>query len=476
MTPLSADRPRHARRLLLGIVCAAVAFGSSDVLLLRTVSASQDDSLASNFGLYNGSIYAAADREQVGTSTNPEFTAGAVNNFYPLAHAAVATAGTSAAASPADTGPFAQAVIGGGTSGNGVTQPQYVYAQYPGQQSPKPISAGPVSASASVTPASATAAGAAGPVAPPASSQQTAADQSLATVLSQWRAKFLSLQQQASAPQPAASEPDGLQGYTASDTVFFDTAKGFTTTGVAFAHHASFGGGQIVVDDVSVHLTLSNPGDGSPLKPAVSISVGGVTVGGVPVTVSDSGVTVSTQQIVSPSQAQQATQQLNAALAAAGFSVHLVTPVQTQQGDSLHVEAAGLQVAWTQPPAPSGCGPCGGVPSQFVVHTLGTVIADNEAMLSSSSLSAALPPLSAGTGAIGPGGAGAGPAVSAAASPPAKAAGTRPAGGGSAKLASAPRPTWLLLLYLAWQALLIGTAASIYLWRSGMRLPAWEPT
>ena len=76
-------------------------------------SAQARDSPAANYGIYNGQVAATADREQVGSTIDAGFTAGEVDNLYPLARVEVATAGTDAAASPADTGPFAQAVFAG---------------------------------------------------------------------------------------------------------------------------------------------------------------------------------------------------------------------------------------------------------------------------------------------------------------------------------------------------------------------------
>ncbi|MBV8194851.1 MAG: hypothetical protein JOY80_04925, partial [Candidatus Dormibacteraeota bacterium] len=169
---------RHLRRFVIGCTCAAVAFAASDVVLVRVVGAQPDDSQATNYGLYNGAVSATSDREQVGTTADVNFAQGAINNYYPLAYSQVAVAGTSATASPADTGPFAQAVFGGGAGANPATggssevlaQPQYVHAQFPGTQNPQPFTAnsntGPngttttiASASASATQASAKATG-----------------------------------------------------------------------------------------------------------------------------------------------------------------------------------------------------------------------------------------------------------------------------------------------------------------------------
>ena len=465
----------HARRALVGFSCAAVAFAASDVALIRVVGASQDDTQSANYDVYNGQVSATADREQVGTTVDANFAAGAINNFYPLAYSDVAVAGTNALATWADTGPFVQAVLGGGLNGEVLNQPQYVHAQYPGNEHPGAFNS-PTgsSAAASVTQASATAtAYASAAENPPGTGEDSAASrQLLAVQLAQWNQKYMGTGVAAAGTGSASAAPDGADGDTGVDNVYFDSTKGFVTTGDARVAHASFGGGQIVIDNIRMIATVTNPGDGS--KPATSIAtqVGAASIGGVPVTIDQNGVTVASNSIPADT-VQQASQALNQALAASGFSVHLLAPVQNVDAASEHVEAFGVQVAWTQPASltPSG------VPTQFAIHTLGQVVIDNEATLSPSTSSSLL-----GGGSLnsfGGGGysttttsgsGGAAPSTAAAAPPPAK----HPAAPASVRI-TVPRPGWLLLLYLAWQALLIGTAASIYLWRSGARLASLAP-
>ena len=464
----------HARRVLVGLSCAAVAFAASDIALVRVVGASQDDTQAANYDVYNGQVSATADREQVGTSVDANFSAGAIDNFYPLAYTDVAVAGTNALATWADTGPFVQAVLGGGLNGEVLAQPQYVHAQYPGTQNPGPKSTGTgASASASVTPASATAtayADAAGNT--PTADQSAATQQALATSLAAWKQKFMGAPAAAPTAPPTCSTANptsnGTDGDTGIDSVYFDSVKGFITTGSSRVQSSSFGGGQIVIDKVRVDATITNPGDGSAPKNSVSIQVGSASVCGVPVSIGKDGVTV-VSPLVPADQVQQVSQALNAALAQAGFSVHLITPVQAVEGSSEHVDAVGVQVAWVQP----GSLTPPGVPSQFVTHTLGDVVLDNEATLS--------PPTSSllGTGgaSLSSGFSGGGYSTTtttsggtgSTATPVQQAPPKHPAAPASVRITPS-RPGWLLLFYLAWQALLIGTAASIYLWRSGVRL------
>jgi hypothetical protein len=475
----------HARRALVGVLCAVVAFAASDIALVRVVGATQDDTQAANYGVYSGQVSATADHEQLGTSVDANFAGGAINNYYPLAYSNVAVAGTNALASWADTGPFAQAVFGGGLNGEVFAQPQYVSAQYPGTENPQPFTSPTgASASASVTSASARATSyAASEGSPPGAAENSAATRvSLETVLAQWKAKYFGAAP-AQAPQQAPTQlpglpfasppatsstsstsstsapPDGTDGDTGYDSTYFDSQNGFVTTGSSRVHHASFGGGLIVIDNVRVDATVSNSGTGSPPRVSVSIQVGGATINGVPVTIGQNGVTVATQTTPT-GQVQQASAALNQDLAASGFSIHLVTPLETTQGSSEHLDAVGVLVQWTQPAALTP----GGVPSQFIDHYLGEVVLDNEASLASPFLAGGFSS-SFGTtvSSTGLGGYSAGaPGTSSTGTPqhPTRSAGVR---------ITLPRPLWLLLLYLAWQALVIGTAASVYLWRADMR-------
>ena len=431
------------RRMALAMLSAVVAFAASDVVLARVVSATQDDTLSSNYGIYNGQVSATADREQVGTTVDANFSGGAINNFYPLAQAQVATAGTNADASPADTGPFAQAVFGGGLSGHVFTQPQYVFAQYPGNENPPPFNPGTgASASASVSPASAK-----------ATAYETAALGAPPGSTSQGSPPVVAVPGQTSSASP--TPPDGTDGDTGYDSVYFDSVQGFVTTGSSRVAHASFDGGTIQLDNVRVDVTITNKGDGSKPGTTISVQVGSASVAGNAVTIDQNGVVASTA-------AAQA--QVNQVLSSAGYSLHLVTPLQTQQGDNQHVDAYGVMVDWQQPASltPSG------VPSQFIRHYLGEVLMDNEATLAAPTSALVAPVISGGgLGIVSSGGVPVAPPVST--STPSHPSQPHAVPIFTTRLTAA-RPLWLLLLYLAWQALLIGTAASIYLWRSGMRL------
>ena len=83
---------------------------------------------ADKFSAINGTVNAASDHEIVGSSAFPNFTTGAVDNYYSLAHSHVDNSPfAEGTASPFDTGPVGQTAAAGNTQ-----QPQYADARWPG--------------------------------------------------------------------------------------------------------------------------------------------------------------------------------------------------------------------------------------------------------------------------------------------------------------------------------------------------------
>jgi hypothetical protein len=430
-------------------------FAASDGFLITVGHAQQDDSQAANFGIYNGQVRAAADREQVGSTTNAGFTEGLVDNFYPFASVNVATAGTSASASPADTGPFAQAVFGG----QNVVQPQYVHAQYPDDQNPPGYTAGSSTASASVTQASGKAAGTYG-------SEGT------------------------TTTAPPGTKPDGSDGGTANVTSYFDPSLGFVTIGDSRVQHASYGAGLLQIDNVHVSVQVSTKGDGKYTK-NISVTVGGAAVVvttpqppaplptipsqtiSIPITIDQNGVTVQGTNF--PLGQQAANDAVNAVLKNAGITVHTVTPTATQDGTNLHVDAEGVVIDVQQAVQPPG------VPTQFARHTLGVVVMDNEAtpaaqLLNDTSAGGAdnsgattsVPDTTTTTTSGGTSGGGVDSSSSTAVAAPVKPKAT-PTVPLVPLSAVVTQSHWLLLAYLAWQALMFALAGALYLRRSALR-------
>jgi hypothetical protein len=86
------------------------------------------DSPAAHFFVINGTVNAASDHEIVGSSAFPNFTTGAVDNYYSMTHSHVDNSPfAEGRASPADTGPIGQTAAAGSFQ-----QPQYADARWPG--------------------------------------------------------------------------------------------------------------------------------------------------------------------------------------------------------------------------------------------------------------------------------------------------------------------------------------------------------
>jgi hypothetical protein len=86
------------------------------------------ESPGDTFSVLNGTVNAASDHEIIGSSAFPNFTTGAVDNYYAMAHSHVDNSPfAQGTASPADTGPIGQTAAAGNTQ-----QPQYADARWPG--------------------------------------------------------------------------------------------------------------------------------------------------------------------------------------------------------------------------------------------------------------------------------------------------------------------------------------------------------
>jgi hypothetical protein len=92
--------------------------------MMTTTTTSPGDT----FFVINGTVNAASDHEIIGSSAFPNFTTGAVDNYYSMAHSHVDNSPfAEGTASPADTGPIGQTAAAGNTQ-----QPQYADARWPG--------------------------------------------------------------------------------------------------------------------------------------------------------------------------------------------------------------------------------------------------------------------------------------------------------------------------------------------------------
>ncbi|HKN92632.1 MAG TPA: hypothetical protein VJ622_20465 [Acidimicrobiia bacterium] len=323
----------------------------------------------------------------------------------------------------------------------------------------------------------------------------------LRSALSAWRTRFLTADDARRYAMPAADTPDGVAGDSARSESRLDGST-LVLDGTSSVGQLVLGGGALVLRDVSVHVTVTN--DGAPKK-TVTVNVGSAEVGGTPVTIGADGVSVNGQAVPGIGGAgAQASAALNQALGQAGIEVRSLAPVQQVTDHQLTLDAVGVLVRL----APAS--PAPGVPAQFMAMAVGEVFADSLAVpgeANGGELDDGLPgDVGGGTGAVTPspaetGTTAASPDLSTAAGSvagagPAFASDVNPIGSGtsfgssgsalgsggsssssagrSSRLASPAaarrvlrpeKPTKLLLLYLLWQSLVIGTVASLYLWR-----------
>jgi len=129
----------------LGMLLAVLVVGSASAAGSKTTAkakttATPTSSLSSDtttttspgdsFFVVNGTVNAASDHEILGSSAFPNFTTGAVDNYYSMAHSHVDNSPfAEGTASPFDTGPIGQTAAAGNTQ-----QPQYADARWPGDK------------------------------------------------------------------------------------------------------------------------------------------------------------------------------------------------------------------------------------------------------------------------------------------------------------------------------------------------------
>ena len=474
---------RASRRLLLLAALCAASLSVGGVVLVTLARAGATAKVT--LGVVNGTANVGADHLRAGSDAFPNFSSGAFDNYYPLAHAHVdGSPSSEAAASPADTGPVGQFAA----SMVPLRQPQYAVAKYPGSKGPVTFgSPGGLYATASASPVGSSALGAfvsaggapsvplpaaapvAGPIAGPVAGPASGPSQ-LKALLVAWRAQFLTAADAARYPLVAApSTPDGIETGTANAVTGFDPTTGaLVVTGDAHLPAASFAGGTVKVSNVHVHVSVSN--DGTAPTHQIAIDVGSASVGGVPVTIGRGGVAVAS--VVVPGLGQttdQADAALNGALAQAGYRMRTIAPTIVDTAGQETVEAVGIRVEVDQPAVAPG------VPRQFLIHQLGEVFVDSLAVQTPAT--PALPTASSSSGGAGqpstefipgtpgtpgtPGSSGT-PGLSGTAAPPSL---TAPAALPTRTVVlRRAKPLSLVLLYFLWQSLLVGTVASLW-WR-----------
>ena len=231
----------------------------------------------------------------------------------------------------------------------------------------------------------------------------------------------------------------------------------------------SLGNGQIVIRGIDVAVAVTN--NGKP-KAKVAVDVGAASIGGVPVTIDQDGVKVKGQGSNLPY--AKADDALNGALKKAGIELHTVSPETKKAPNELTITATGVHIAFAQPvDAP-------GVPAQFVEHILGEVFVDS---LAAPAVPAPSLDLGGSAGSLRGGstfGSGTGSTGFASGGGSSTGYSSQPgsASGGGTTAQAAPassllgpltnKPVWLLVGYLVWQTLVIGTGISLrYWWMAG---------
>jgi hypothetical protein len=442
-------------------------------LLTSDVGATASPPLA----VLNGTINAAGVLFVAGSSAFPNFVNGAFDNSYPLAHAHVdGSPFAEGTASPLDTGPFGQALASGALTNSPplFKQAQYADARFPSGSSKTASFGSPggpyAQASASQNAASAFSTYASS-ASPPLAAGPAVASQRLAglrAAILAWRHEWLDAADAVRHRPTAfdAAAPDHLDGATSIASVRLNPATGvLTAVGETYVEAASLGGGMIQLSNIHVAVTITN--SGSP-QHTLSVRIGSASIGGVPVTIDQNGVSVAGTQVPGVSQGvAQASAALNAALAQGGYHLSTVAPAIKTSGNQQTIDAPALQVKFTQPPTAPG------VPQQYSVIDIGDVFADNLAVPGSPT--AGIPPIvttgtAASPGLFVPGTAGTPgtPGTPGVAVPgttgPAGATAPNQALPGRRLVVRRSKPTSLVLLYFLWQSLIIGTIAALW-WR-----------
>jgi hypothetical protein len=391
---------------------------------------------ADHYAVINLTVNAATDHEIAGTSAFPNFTTGAVDNYYTMSHSAVDNSPSAeGTASPADTGPIGQTVAAGNFS-----QPQYADARWPGNSGKATVGnqggpyaladAEPFKATASATEASNGSSGSSGSSKATRISEPKGFSKRLRHALRLWKAKWLPrlhleipglkppplkvrvLQSVGLPATPTVSVPGvstpavttptvstpslptpPTKSRTGSHSKSHGSAKAASTpdgqSGLASSTDAELdsSGGDLTTNGESSLGSVSIGSGQIVLKgidvsvqatnngtptDKISVDIADASVGGVPVTIDQDGVHVASQSQALPF--QQADDALNGALKQAGVQLFTVAPEITKSKNEVTITASGVHLVFTQPVSPSG------VPAQFAEHIFGEVFVDSLAV------------------------------------------------------------------------------------------------
>jgi hypothetical protein len=493
----------NGKQIVIGSLVAS-ALGLSALVLVAS-PASAGSSPAARYGVINATVNAATDHEVGASTAFPNYTNGAVNNYYSLAHTHIDNSPfAEGTASPADTGPLGQTAAAGNFQ-----QPQYADARWPGKDGRSATvgqDGGPsgkaTAASYKATAISSDASASGGPNSGPSSSMKIRSPKGfnhrLHAAIAAWKARWAlplglvglrpnfadlpitvpsvtvptvtvptlpslttttstTSKTTTTSTSPSKAPPSG--GFLAESLTQLDPkSRAIVTTGHSSMQTVNLGGGLIILKNVDVTVKIVNNGTA---KGSAQVKVGGATVGGVPVTIDQNGVHVVGQGSGLPYKA--ADDAMNAALKSAGFELYTVDPQEKKSANELAITATGVHAVYTQQVSPSG------VPSQSVEHIIGEVFADSLAAPGTP-----LPKLSLGGGGGGPsfntgGGGSTGGSTGNSTGSSSSSSGSSSSTSGSPSsflTALAKQPLWLLIAYLTWQSIVIATGATLWRWRT----------
>ena len=153
------------------------------------------------------------------------------------------------------------------------------------------------------------------------------------------------------------------------------TDSGVVVTVVTRAQNVQVLQGLITFASVSSTLQATAPVTGVQGSGTIQTQVTGATIAGIPVTVDQNGVTISSQNLP-PDQIQALSTQLNAALAKAGLHISLTRSVTKTDVGYWEGSGAGLEITAEVNPAGTGLpSPASGVPATHVDFSIGKVVA-----------------------------------------------------------------------------------------------------
>ncbi len=434
------------RRLPHLLAALALAAGAG---LGLGVPASAD--VPANVATYGSFGYATGVHVIAYTDAFPNFSTGALDNHYPLAKVRQDGSPLSdATATYSDIGPAGQTVTACSDPTQCANRPSvpYANAHYPGGKSKDHVDSCSASAAAS---AQANACPTAGH---PVSYADTKASELSADAAGYYAG--------------GGSQP--FSGATGESHTIVKDDGSLILTAHSAVLNASFAGGQIQISKVDVTTVVD--GAGAAATADAHVTVGEVLINGQPTNITDQGVTVQQNRVVSCASAPAPPPGLGSSAAPAcvpqvetdTFKVFTVAPKKTVSGNHATISASGLHVLVSQPSSVPGA------PQQRVEYVFGEAYADAQltgqtAAAGSAAGDTSMSGTDSGYGDLGNGGLDSSTAGDVGAGAPLATA--APAAQHVAAVMAANRRP-LALLFLAWECLMLA-AASAWVWSRRVR-------